>query len=355
LGLAWERLHAPALARLGDKYDIVAVCDKDTAKARRVANFLGLGDENAYSDYGRMLTRSDIEAVSLLVPINGNYEMAAAAIRHGKHVIAEKPLASTPEAAKDLIKQQQKKGVKVMVAENVRYEEQNILIKNIIDDGQIGNPIYFMDNHVVEYRQEAENDGFGQTEWRQHPHYEGGVLMDSGVHHVARMRFLFGDALSVYALGRSSGLSFSPYSCVNALLNFPENIAGHYSFFLVGKETQSPLVGLRIFGTHGEIYLEESNCGFVNISYKDGRPSVAIAYSPGQGYIHELEDFHAALRLGGKIISTPEKAVGDIETVFAITESARLGEPINPKESTRISRAYILPRVAAYPGAKIQI
>jgi predicted dehydrogenase len=351
LGLAWERLHAPALARLRDKYEIVAVCDTNLEKAKSVAQFLGLAYDNAYDDYNKMLARPDIEAAEALVPISGNFETAVAVMRSGKNLIAEKPFASTPTAARELIKLRDKVNVKVMVAENIRYEEQNILIKNIISSGQVGNPVYFIDNHIVDYAEDSQHGGFGQTEWRQNPDYQGGVIMDSGVHHVARMRFLFGDATHVYSQGRPSPLNFAPYSCINSLIRFNENISGHYCFFLTGKEMQAPLVGLRIFCTHGEIFLEDPNCGFINVTYKDQRPAIAISYSPGQGYFHELEDFYAALRLGGKITSTPEKAMGDIETVFAILESARMGEAVNLKSHEKI-QAYVLPRVTAYPGAR---
>jgi len=333
LGLAWERLHAPALCRLKDKYEITAVCDKNTEKAKNVAQFLGLPPESAYDDYNKMLARPDIEAVESLVPISGNFETAAAVVRSGKHLIAEKPLASTPESARELIALRDKKNVKVMVAENIRYEEQNILIKDLISSGHIGSPIYFIDNHIVDYYEESEHGGFGQTKWRQQPQFEGGVILDSGVHHIARMRYLFGEAENIYAQGFPSEISIAPYSCINSLLRFGGSISGHYSFYLTGKETQAPLVGLRIFGTEGEIYLEEPNCGFVNVTYTDERPAIAISYTPGQGYFHELENFHAALRLDGKIESTPEKAMGDIETIFAIIESARSGEAINPKKN----------------------
>jgi len=337
LGLAWERLHAPALARLSDRFEITAVCDKDAQKASEVAKYLNLPPESAYTDYNALLSRQDIEAVESLVPIRENYETNLAAITAGKHLIAEKPFASTPDAARNLIRLKDRNGVKVMVAENIRYEEENSLIKRLITSGQIGNPVYFIDNNVTEYREDAEKGGFAQTLWRQQPEYEGGVLLDSGVHHIARLRYLFGDVENVFAHGRLSGLGFSPFSCINALLNFPDNVAGHYSFFVVGKETQSPLVGLRIFGTHGEIYLEERHCGFVNISYKDGRPGGAIPYTPGQGYYYELEDFHTAIRMGGRIESTPEKALGDIETVFAMLDSAEANTV------TRVTQAYVLP------------
>lgn len=356
LGLAWERLHAPALAKLKDRFEIVAVCDKDMEKAKSVAGSLGLPEQSAYNDNRVMLARTDIEAVESLVPISENYETAIAVLKSGKHLVAEKPFASTPEAARELIKLRDKMNVKVMVAENIRYEEENTLIRRLISGGQIGNPVYFMDNHIVEYRQQAQTGGFAQTEWRQEPDYVGGAILDSGVHHIARMRFLFGDVSKVYAIGRPSGLNFAPFSCISALLNFKDNVAGHYSFFLIGSETQAPLVGLRIFGTHGEIYLEEPGCGYVNVTYKgvrqDSSQGGAIRYNVGQGYLHELEDFHAALRLGGKIESTPEKAVGDIETVFALIESARIGEVIIPGHDAKLTQAYVLPqRVNAYPGS----
>ena len=348
LGLAWERLHAPALARLSDRFEIVAVCDKDMKKASEVAQFLGLPPEAVYSNYNNLLARTDIEAVESLVPISENYETAVAVISKGKHLIAEKPFASTPEAARNLIRLKDRHNVKVMVAENIRYEEENALIKRLISGGQIGNPVYFIDNNVVEYREDAEKGGFAQTQWRQEPQYEGGVILDSGVHHIARLRYLFGDVTSVFAHGRPSGLSFSPFSCINALLNFRDNVSGHYSFFVSGKETQSPLVGLRIFGTHGEIFLEEKHCGFVNITYKDGRPGGVIPYTPGQGYYYELEDFHTAVRMGGKIESTPEKALGDIETIFAMLESAKVSGvkfPAHDAETTPLTQAYVLPGV----------
>ena len=321
LGMAWERLHAPAFARLADKFEITAVCDRDSSKAREVAAFLNLPQESAYEDYNKMLAQADIEAVDTMVPIQENYECAAAVIKSGKHLLAEKPFASSPEAAKNLIRAKKKYGTKVMVAENYRYDEENVLIKQLMADHRIGNPVYFIDNHVTEFQKEMVGDGFARAEWRQHPPFEGGVLLDTGVHHIARQRFLFGDVLHLYASGRPSEVDFAPYSCVNAMLTFRHHVTGHYNFFMLGKETQSPLVGLRIFGTNGEIFMENRLSGFVNVSYKDGYHE-AIPYQPEQGYYHELNNFYGALRLGEEITSTPEKAVGDIEVIFAMMASA---------------------------------
>jgi predicted dehydrogenase len=63
------------------------------------------------------------------------------------------------------------------------------------------------------------------------------------------------------------------------------------------------------------------------VSYKDGYHE-AIPYTPQQGYYHELCNFYNALRHGEAIQSTPEKALGDIEVIFALLKSADYNEPV---------------------------
>lgn len=334
LGMAWERLHSPAFARLSDKFEITAVCDTDMNKAKEVAQFLGLPSDAAYDDYNVMLKKADIKTVDTMVPISGNYECAKAVIKSGKHLIAEKPFCAEPEKVKELIKLRDKHGVYVLVAENFRYDEENVLIKNLISEHRIGNVIYFIDNNVTEFQKDMLGDSFAGKEWRQHPDFKGGIFLDSGIHHIARHRFLFGRVNNIFASGRETTVDFAPYSCINALLTFDCDIAGHYSFYAIGKETQAPLVGLRIFGTGGEIYLEDKCCGFVNVSYKDGYHE-AIPYKPGEGYYHELDNFYRAINDNAEIVSTPEKELGDIEVVYAILESAEQESSIRPDDNYR--------------------
>jgi len=319
-GMAWERLHYPALERLRDKFEIKAVCDIDLQKARSAADKCGLPEESIYQDYHTMLDEADIEAIDLMVPIPKNFEIAKAVLQSEKHLLAEKPFAASVEEAKELIALANTSAAKVLVAENIRYDEENVIIKRLIEEKKIGNVVYFIDNNVTEFQKDMLKNTFAAAEWRQHPAFRGGVFLDSAIHHIARHRFLFGDAIDIYAYGRPAEVDFSPYSCINALLTFGGHISGLYSFYMIGKETQEPLVGFRIFGTEGEIFLEEKNCGFVNVSYKDGRQE-ALHYRPGAGYYHELENFYYAVREDKEIISTPEKESGDIQVIFDILNS----------------------------------
>lgn len=329
-GLAWEKLHYPAYARLTDKFEVAAVCDISMDKAVKGASMAGLGSDKAYDNYKLMMDETDIMAVDLMVPIDQSFEVARDVLAQNKHLIAEKPLAATVEQAKELIKLG--KNVTMLVAENIRYDEENNIIKQMLTDRVIGNPVYFIDNHVTEFTKDMLGDGFASKEWRQHPEYDGGQYMDSAIHHIARFRFLFGDVTDVYSHGRHSDVDFCPYSAINSMLTFSNGIAGHYAFFCIGKETQAPLVGLRIFGTHGEIYLEDKDCGFLNVSTKDGEHQV-IPYKAGEGYYNELSNFYGAVTQHDNVISTPDKALGDIQVVFDILKSISTNSVISSTNS----------------------
>ncbi len=322
-GLAWEKLHFPALKRLKENFEITAICNENPEKAKKAADELGLGSDKIFTCHDRMLKTADIEAVDIMVPISENYEVTKAAIEAGKHIIAEKPFASSIKGAMELLELSQKHKVKVLVAENFRYTEENRIMKEIILSKKLGNVVYFIDNNVTEFQKDMLGDNFAAKEWRQHPDFKGGIFLDSGVHHIARLRFLFGDVMKLAAAGRPSGTDFCEYSCINALLEFKDHITGHYAFYNIGKETQAPLVGLRIFFTAGEIYLEDKYCGCLNVSHKDGNHEV-INFKPEEGYYNELLNFYNVVANGEEIISTPEKAIGDMKIIFEILDSIHI-------------------------------
>ncbi len=318
LGMAWERLHYDALMRLKGKINIIAVCDVDMQKAQKAAEMAQLQPNKIYTDYNKMITTETLDAVLIMVPIEENYNVAKAALEKGLSIIAEKPFAATEKGAQELIKLSKRK--KVLVAENMRYDEGTAIIKKLIDERKIGNVVYFIDNNVCEFQLDMHKDSFAAKEWRQHPDFRGGIFLDSGVHNIARMRHLFGEVEQVFAAGRPTEADFCPYSCINTLLMFSGGVTGHYSYFNIAKETQRPLVGFRIFGTEGEIYLEEKDCGFVNLSLKDGTHSV-LSYTPGQGYYNELMNFYNAIENNEEITSTPENELGDIVVINDILDS----------------------------------
>lgn len=321
-GMAWEKLHRPAYDRLKDKFEITAICEKNKEKAENVAQTLGIPSENIYGDYNEMLRSASIDAVDIMVPIANNFEIAKAAIHYNTNFICEKPYAESVKKAKQLIALAKHKKCKILVAENFRYSEENIIIKNLLKQNAIGRTMYFIDNHIRDFYSEMTEDSFSAKEWRQHPSFKGGVFLDSAVHYIALYRFLFGNIRDIYATGVLSNDEFCEYNCINSILTFENSVTGHVAYLNNSTESQHPKVGLRIFGSEGEIFLEEKMCGCVNYTLKNGE-SKQIYYTPDEGYYNEILNFYNALTNDEEIISTPEKEIGDIQTVFDILDSIK--------------------------------
>lgn len=319
-GMAWERLHYPAIQELGDKYKIVAVANRTRADAEAFAGRINLDTKNVYEDYNDMLDRNDIDAVDILVPIEMNYRVSEDVAKAGKNFICEKPLAPNMEQARSFLELSKKYKLKIMIAENFRYNEENNKIRDIVNSGKIGDVIYFVKNNITCFPCEMNKDTFAATEWRQHPQFPGGAFTDAALHDIAGMRHIFGTVECVQAFGRPQKEDFNPYKSVNCNILFKNGVIGQFNYYPSGNEPQRPLIGFRIFGTKGEIYLEEKKCGIINVAYNDGS-SEHVGYTPERGFYNELLNFYNALNGTEQITVTPEVEYGDVKMVFDVLDS----------------------------------
>lgn len=328
MGMAFERLHYPAYQKLMDKFEIGAICDSDLQKAENWRQTLGLKPEDIYSDFHEMIKRDDLDAIDIMVPIELNYEVTEEVARAGKPIICEKPLAPTKEQAMAARELPKKYNVPIMIAENYRYNDEINIIRDLIRTNDIGSVYYFIQNRVDNFPHEMLKNKFPAKEWRQHPEYPGGAISDTGVHDIGALQHIFGAIDKVHAFGVKQEEDFSPYSVIQANLLFKSGMTGHFTFFCAGKEMQRPLAGLRIFGTNGMIYLEERDCGTVNVAYNDGN-SKQIPYQPQMGFYHELLNFYKAAVGEETIAVTSEIEFGDAMAIFAILESIKDQKVVN--------------------------
>ncbi|QUI22838.1 Gfo/Idh/MocA family oxidoreductase [Vallitalea pronyensis] len=321
-GMAWDRLHLPAIQELGDKYEIVAMANLHQDKLWEAADKIGLSHEHTYVDYHEMLKRKDIDAVNVVVPISMNYKISRDVVNAGKNLICEKPLAPNMEEAIDFVKLQKERKVKIMIGENFRYNEENIMIKKLIEEKKIGDVLYFMKNNIFNFEECMTGDSFAAKEWRQHPDFQGGMILDAGVHDIAELRYIFGDMSHVAAFGNPIGHEYAPFININCNLMFKSGVVGYYVYCSKGHEAQKPSLGLRIFGTEGMIYLEDTSCSVVNVFYNDGRHEM-LTYIPSRGYYNEFANFYEAMVNNQKIKVTPLVEFGDTKLIFALLESAK--------------------------------
>ncbi|PKM52256.1 MAG: oxidoreductase [Firmicutes bacterium HGW-Firmicutes-7] len=321
-GMAWERLHLPALKELKDYYEIVALSNDNEDRLVQAANEVGLTTDHIYTDYHDMLNGEEIDVVNIAVPIELNYLVSEEVAKAGFNIICEKPLAPSLDQAEDYLRLQSKYDVKILIAENFRYNEENNMIKNIIEENKIGDVLYFIKNNISNFEDSMTKDTFAAKEWRQHPEFKGGVILDAGVHDIATLEYIFGEVESVSAFGIPLKEDYAPYSVINSILLFKNGLVGSYNYCLKGKELQYPLVGFRIFGTEGTIYLEDSMCGAINVMYKEDDSHEIYYYTPDRGYYNEFKNFYNALIGEEDIAVTPNVEVQDERILFTILKSA---------------------------------
>lgn len=345
-GMAFERLHLPAYRELSDQYRIAAICDVDRPKARKWASELGLPESCIYEDFHQMVVRPDLDVVDIMVPIELNYQVTrdvAQAIQgQGKVIICEKPLAPDAEQAEAARNLPRRYGIPIMIAENYRYNDEINLIRDLVRQRHVGETVYFIQNRVVTFPADMWADKFAARDWRQHPEFPGGAFTDTGIHDLAGLRCIFGAIDRLQAFGRPQDDDFNNYAalCVNLL--FKNGIPGQFSFYSSGKEMQRPLVGLRIFGTEGEIYLEERDAGTINVVHNDGRQE-RIPYRPQRGFYNELANLYQACAGREPISVTPELEYGDLMTVMAVLRSLRQGTIVTVDQTAEYTPDYTRP------------
>lgn len=338
-GMAFERLHYPAFQELGDQYEIAALCDRDLDKARAWAQRLNIPGTNVYSDHKEMIKRTDLDLFDIMVPIDRNFIVTEEVARAGKPIICEKPLAPNIEQARAHAELPRKYKIPIMVAENYRYNEEIDLIRDMLRTEKVGKPVYFMQNRVMNFPKDMWEDKFAAAEWRQHPEFPGGIILDTAVHDMAALRHFFGAVDEVQAYGVPQNDEFAPYAALAVNIKFKSGVIGQFTFYCAGKEMQRPLIGLRVFCTRGMIYLEERDCGTINIAHDDGR-SEQIPYRPQRGYYNELLNFYNAATGKEPISVTPEMEFGDAKMLFDILKSANEGRIVKVDEEIQFVPAY---------------
>ncbi len=194
-GSAWG-FHSAACA--GSPYlQFVAVYDKNQKLAEKVAKRYKVNTMEAYSDLGEFL-KSDIEAVLIMVPHVYHADIVSKVAAAKKHILCEKPMATTLEDCDRMIQAAKKAGVKLMIAENHRFLPAHQYVHDAIKKGLVGDVLL-----VRAYEGVNEIEGMTTPDfWKGDPiKAGGGSFMDMGAHKFATLQWVLEDEVeSVTAL-----------------------------------------------------------------------------------------------------------------------------------------------------------
>jgi predicted dehydrogenase len=182
---------APAVFALPLAPELELLADVSEAAARRGAEELGFA--RATGDWLSLIEDPRVDLVDVTAPNTLHKPMALAAVRAGKHVYCEKPLAPTAADARELVEAAEAAGVRTMVGFNYLKNPIVALAREIIAGGEIGEVIGFRGLHAEDYM----TDPAAPHTWRLDPAGGAGALADLGSHIIALARFLVGDVEAV--------------------------------------------------------------------------------------------------------------------------------------------------------------
>jgi len=177
----WGKNHARVYKELPST-ELVAVCDVNSERAKAMAAQYGV---RAYSDSAEMLKDKTIQAVNVCTWSTILAQEAMKALNAGKHVLVEKPMATTPQQAQKLVKIAQENGLHLTVGFLMRFIPGLQIIRQSVEDKKIGEFVCATAKRVSQW---PERIG------------DVGVVKDTAIHDIDVMRFISGaDPISVYA------------------------------------------------------------------------------------------------------------------------------------------------------------
>lgn len=133
----------------------------------------------------------DTEAVLIAVPNDLHHPYVFAAVKAGKHVVCEKPIALSTKEAEEMYLAAEQAGIVFQIHQNRRWDEDYLTVKNIVEQKQVGD-VYLIESRVV-----GANGIPG--DWRKKKTQGGGMMLDWGVHLIDQaLQMIDGKIVSLY-------------------------------------------------------------------------------------------------------------------------------------------------------------
>lgn len=314
-----------------DGVEVTWICDRD---AERLPKLVKRHPAiRATVNYDELLADPGLDAVVLATPVFTHHSLASAALRAGKHVFVEKPLAASSGEANDLFEIAAENDRMLMCGHTFLYSPPVRMIKEILDAGELGD-LHFISSsrtNLGPYRSDVS------------------VLFDLGPHDFSMLIHWLGDVPErVSAIGRDV-ISEGVQDVAFVDLTFPDGMLAHVemSWLAPSKLRRTVIVGsekmlvyedgspepLRIFDSGIEVG-DTSNFGQYQLSYRSG-DIISLRVDSTEPITAELVDFRDAIMTGSKPLSDRRMALDVISTVEAAEASLAAGGLVVPVAAER--------------------
>jgi UDP-N-acetyl-2-amino-2-deoxyglucuronate dehydrogenase len=322
-------VHAEALGELRDAR-LVAVAAARQVTGRKLAETHGA---EWHAELEGLLARPDVDVVILCTPSGLHPGQAVAAARAGKHVVTEKPMATTLEGADRMIRACREAGVTLSVIFQYRFNRDALRLKRAVEAGLFGRLV--LGNAFVHWhRTQAyyEERGGWRGTWALDG---GGALMNQSIHAIDLLQWMLGPVESVSAYADTLAHDIEVEDTASAALRFASGALG-----VIQGTTSTHRdwpIRIEVRGTGGGATLEGSRLTV----WQPGREEEILSPRDleslpepqgdeplGAAHRRQLKEIFAALREGREPPIPGEEARKAVEIVLGIYRSAASGERV---------------------------
>jgi UDP-N-acetylglucosamine 3-dehydrogenase len=327
----WGKNHLRVYRRLKQLCTLKALCDIDEKRARHYGEMYKIA---WYTNFAALLEKEEIDAVNICTPPLTHHPLALEAIRAGKHLLVEKPIAPTAPQAIEIYRAAKNKGLQLMVGFIERFNSGVLKVKSLIDSSDLGEVRYVSTSRIAPWTPEVDSLG---------------VMMDTAIHDVDAVRFILSqDPVKVYAETANQVEGYKGReTSAEILLRFQ----GDLSAYLVaewlrptGKVTRK-IRHLQVTGSEGVVILSyipqlvwkinaiDVLSPFVNEKGKPNYsrdPTEANLIKPvvwKEPLEMELRSFLQSITEGGESAASGKDGVRAVEIVEAAARAVETGKP----------------------------
>ncbi len=232
---------APAIKALGAEGSLIAAVSRDRGRADAFA--AQHGARRAYTDYADLLNDREVEIIYISTPNAQHAEQALAAARAGKHVLCEKPLATSVADARSVVEAFESAGLKLGTHFQTRHHTAFAETKRLLDRRTIG--------EVILIQIEVSSGANQLRSWRADPALAGlGSINNIAVHPFDLLRYLLGSEVREVAAMTDVGRSADLERMVLALLRFQN---GTMAYVNANQRVAHFQPDIDVYGTEGRI------------------------------------------------------------------------------------------------------
>lgn len=269
------------------------------------------------------LLASDIDAVYISTTNELHLEQALAAIRAGKHVLCEKPLALTSADARTMVAAAKAAGLVLGTNHHLRNAGSHRAMREAIAGGRIGKPIAARVFHSVYLPENLQG-------WRiTRPEAGGGVVLDITVHDADTLRFVLGDdPLEVSAFTQAAGMAAGGLEDgAMCIWRFKSGIIAQSH---EGFTTKFAGTGFEVHGSEGSLLAKDvmTQKPIGTVLLRTAKGEEELSFDREDLYVRSLRQFHTAIGGEGQPSATGEDGVWSLTSAEAALQSAKSGKSV---------------------------